>query len=348
MPQIIVYVHDKRVSLGVVLTIYRGALLKGKDKSEAGRKLRVTKPSVHALPVLTCSRVRVVHLTESAPLRYFACSHSPIELLTPQCFLGHVGNIDFANCETKLRVAITQVTKDQLDKLQCQPELLSAPATVAADGDGAHLESADVQLHSERRIYSAVDFTNSIQGSKNLEKFLLTVPKLWSDKGVPITDESGCIVLQGGKSLQWFHICKRAPEYFDIAYSGSAKNFGRFVVGQMSQVLPEGDFAAAKSRLYRLVGKIDGDFKKGIALLRMSNIAYRKPAPAKSRCGVPAGNDRDAGEAATDRLADDDRHADEGGNDRDADEVGTDQDACKQTKQTESPPVRGERVIVCL
>ena len=255
MPQVIVYVHDKKVSLGIVLTVYRGALLKGKDKTEAGRKLRVTKPSVHALPVLTCSRVRVVHLTESAPLRYFACSQSSIELLNPQCFLGHVTNIDFENSETKLRIVITQATKEQLDQLQSQPELLSAP--IAADGDGAPLESADVQLHAERRTYSAVDFTNSIQGSKNLEKFLLTVPKLWSDRGVPITDESGCIELQGGKSLQWFHICKRAPEYFDIAYSGSAKNFGRFVVGQMSQVLPEGDFAAAKSRLYRLVGKID-------------------------------------------------------------------------------------------
>ena len=66
--------------------------------------------------------------------------------------------------------------------------------------------------------------------------------------------------------------------------------------------------------------------------------------PAESK----AGNDRDAGEPANDRHADDDRHADEAGNDRDADEVGTDQDADKQAKQTESPPVRGERVIVCL
>ena len=51
---------------------------------------------------------------------------------------------------------------------------------------------------------------------------------------------------------------------------------------------------------------------------------------------------RGAGGAAKDRCAD------EAGNDRDADESGTDQDADKQTKQTESLPVRGERVIVCL
>ncbi|CAE7259895.1 unnamed protein product, partial [Symbiodinium microadriaticum] len=70
------------------------------------------------------------------------------------------------------------------------------------------------------------------------------------------------------------------------------------------------------------------DFKKGIALLRMSDIANKKPAPAKSRSRA-----RGAGGAAKDRCAD---------------ESGTDQDADKQTKQTESLPVRGERVIVCL
>ena len=64
------------------------------------------------------------------------------------------------------------------------------------------------------------------------------------------------MVVQNKKHI-WGHLCKRAPEFFDTSYSGAPKGYGKFILGQMLQIVPEGDSGKAKVRLMQLLAKID-------------------------------------------------------------------------------------------
>ena len=217
---------EKRVNLALVLTVFRGALLKGKDgKDKATRKLRISKPSVYALPVQSISKCRVLHLTETGSLKYFACALSPCELLCPTTrILGHLPSATCQMSETKIRVSISEAAQKQMQALQEKPELLAAvPSGAITD---ASVENGINEFESEQQTYSASDFTASIAGSQKIVAFLKSLPKQWSNKGVPIVDEKNMVNVQG-TDHPWHHICLRAPEFLDNVYSGPSKGYGK-------------------------------------------------------------------------------------------------------------------------
>ncbi|CAE7253482.1 unnamed protein product [Symbiodinium sp. CCMP2456] len=255
-PQVVVYVttekSETRVNLALVLTVFRGALLKGNDK--AARKLKVSKPAVYALPVQSVSKCRVLHLTETGHLKYFACALSPCELVCPATrIIGHLPSATCEMSEMKIRVSITEAAHQQMQALQEKPELLAAAPSTAVDDAGEQDGVAEFQ--SEQQTYSASDFTNSIAGSQKITAFLRTLPKQWGDRGVPIIDEQSMVKVQG-TDHPWDHICRRAPEYLDNVYSGPTKGYGKFVVGQLMQIIPTGDLQGAKKRLKEMLVKL--------------------------------------------------------------------------------------------
>ncbi|CAE7269755.1 unnamed protein product [Symbiodinium sp. CCMP2592] len=260
-PQVVVYVSteksEKRVSLALVLTVFRGALLKGKEGSDkAPRKLKVCKPAVYALPVQSISACRVLHLTETGHLKYFACALSPTELLCPAArILGHLPCATCEMSETKIRVSISEAAHLQMQALQEKPELLAAmPSSADAIAD-AGADDDTAEFESEEQTYSASDFTASIAGSQKIVAFLTSLPKQWNDRGVPIVDEQNKVSVQG-TDHPWKHICLRAPEFLDNVYSGPPKGYGRFVVAQLMQIIPAGDLQAAKKRLKEMLVKL--------------------------------------------------------------------------------------------
>ena len=76
------------VQLGMVLAIYRGANVSTKG-GKTKRRMRVSKPSVSALTMDSCSAVRLLRLTqiETGSHRFLSCSVSITSLLDP---VGHV------------------------------------------------------------------------------------------------------------------------------------------------------------------------------------------------------------------------------------------------------------------
>ena len=78
-PQVVVYncSGDTELHVGIVTTVFRGAAAKSSGTS---RKLRVTKPSIHALTMMSCSKVRVYRLAPASERKYrrlFSFSHGP-------------------------------------------------------------------------------------------------------------------------------------------------------------------------------------------------------------------------------------------------------------------------------
>ena len=253
--QVVVYVStDKRVSLALVLTVFRGALLKGKDGDDkAPRKLKITKPAVYALPVQSTSACRVLHLTEASHLKYFACAMSPSELLCPATrILGHLPCAICETSETKIRVTISEAAHLQMQTLQDKPELLAMPSSAITD---AGAEDDTAEFESEQQTYSASDFTASIAGSQKIVACLTSLPKQWGDRGMPIVDEKNMVKVQG-TDHPWNHICLRAPEFLDNVYSGPSKGYGKFVVSQLMQIIPTGDLQGAKNRLREMLIKL--------------------------------------------------------------------------------------------
>ena len=173
--------------LGLVRSVFRGALVKAKDAGP--RKLKSSRPAIHALTLTSCSRVRLVVLSKLSNHRWWCSSFSHMVQLDP---LGTVV------AEMRVRVSFEQEGKvvfvfgdravKALAKWESSPQLLEDKM----DKPAKTSESVECEPQQvESRLYSHSDFARSKDGNLNIREFLKKLPALYVAREMPILSPEG-------------------------------------------------------------------------------------------------------------------------------------------------------------
>ena len=245
---------DGILDLGIIQGVFRGAKLKDSGGAEVPRRLRVTKPSAHALPCSSCARVRVVRLTKVQDCTFFACSLSVTRLRDPLgCLLGEIKPASIKASGGKLVLTFQESDLQGVEKLAKQADLLNPPD----EEDGCKpVDAEPPSIECERRTFAPGDFGRHLQGSKNITDFMQLLAVIWQEKGMGFLTEQGELELVGWKKIRWDHLSRRAPEAFDVLLSGkNNKDFSRAVHSQFLQIMP--DASESMSSLRMLAKKMD-------------------------------------------------------------------------------------------
>ena len=164
--QILAFRDNEEIALGLVRSIYRGA----STKDGIVRRLRVTKPAAHLLPLSSVSRVRLVRLTEISEGRYFCCALSPTLLVDPLgTVLGEFTPVE-QRIGLKFQFLFAEGVLRELKTIGENPDLFSEQPEPSQAGL-AEPENSTLEP------YPVADFKRSVQGTRNIVSFLQCLPK---------------------------------------------------------------------------------------------------------------------------------------------------------------------------
>ena len=162
--QILAFRDNEEIALGLVRS--RGA----STKDGIGRRLRVTKPAAHLLPLSSVSRVRLVRLTEISEGRYFCCALSPTLLVDPLgTVLGEFTPVE-QRIGLKFQFLFAEGVLRELKTIGENPDLCSEQPEPSQAGL-AEPENSTIET------YTVADFKRSVQGTRNIVSFLQCLPK---------------------------------------------------------------------------------------------------------------------------------------------------------------------------
>ena len=182
------------LQLGLVMSFFRGALCKPTD--EGPRKLKSTRPSVHALTPAMCARVRLLRLTQAGNHRYWCSSFSQMLALDP---LGTVvGEIRVQECsevDGRKVFLFSDRTMKAFKKWMANPGLF--------ENKKAPEPAEEVAAPVQSSIYNFADFNWTKQGAANIREFLQKLPLLYDARENPIL-ENGRFCY--GSKLLWDEI----------------------------------------------------------------------------------------------------------------------------------------------
>ena len=237
-PQVILYrLPGRQLCLGVVSTIFRGALMTTSGKSN-NRRPRTTKPSTQPLTMASCSVVRVWRATEAGNTgRQFAVhACSTVDIIDP---IGSIlGQIRPASvlCTGTLDQAILALRfhQDQVESIN------RVVASEEAYQEAEAVEPQSVPEPEPHPVLGRRSFGHNAAGTANLLKYMERLPKLYSDHGLQILDDKNNFIGVGGSVLApCKDLVQQTPDYFDVTCSSIKKDdYGKQVVRKMLDAHP--------------------------------------------------------------------------------------------------------------
>ncbi|CAE7212132.1 unnamed protein product [Symbiodinium sp. CCMP2592] len=236
-PQVLLYLGgDAEVHIGVTATVYRGALLKSTAAS-GSRRMRVTKPAVHSLPVSSCARLRVFRAQTVAgnARQYAVCSTSTAELLDPLgTVLGQLTPTSIAF--DGFMDAALLVIRFSEKQVACISQVGAQPNLFVAK-DVGEIPVPEVK----HTIYSHRDFKPGVKGAENIVKYMSDLPSVFEKRGLKFL-EQGCIRI-GASQVRWDELIQQVPDYFDVVGVGcsSKESYGRLVLTRFLQFTADAD-----------------------------------------------------------------------------------------------------------
>ena len=245
--------------IGLVDTVWRSALCQSKN---GGRRLRQGKPVPCPLFASGTSVVRVQRLVKLRPGVWYTCCLNPVDVLSP---VGAVLGEFTATVNTEgllLLVTLTEEQEQMLSKLQNGFEWPHMPA------DAAPLLGPEPKAVAPVRAegWSVHHFCRSQQGYKNIEAFLLEVPRRFAKQGMTILNTKTEIRIKiHGKTvhMNWSILAARAPDYFCVVLSEkNGRDFSQTVLSKFVGLVPNGSedktaLAARLSDLRVFVGHVN-------------------------------------------------------------------------------------------
>ena len=213
-PQVILYRLGRELCLGVVTTIFRGALLTTPGKS-SNRRLRTTKPSTQPLTMASCSVARVWRATEAGNTgRQFAVhAASTVDLIDP---IGSIiGQIKPATvcCTGTLEQAVLALrfNQDQVDSINRVVESEEAYQEAEA------MEPQSLPEPEQHPVLNHRSFGHNASGTANLVKYMERLPNMYKDHGLQILDDKHNFIGAGGSVLApWKELVQQTPDYFTL------------------------------------------------------------------------------------------------------------------------------------
>ncbi|CAE7223762.1 unnamed protein product [Symbiodinium sp. CCMP2592] len=236
-PQIVLYSYRQgpEVHLGVVTTVFRGAVMKS---SSSSRRLRTTKPSTQPLTVSSCAVARVWRCgpTGTTGRQFAVHAASVIDLLDPiGTVIGQIvpATICFTGPE-ECAIMVLRFNQDQMESIQ-----------KVVDSEEAYQEAAAAAPHSVPEpeadtVLNHRSFAHTMQGTTNLVTFMEKLPGLWSARGFQILNDKGGFDLGDGQVVLWTELVQQTPDFFECTCSHVKKDdYGKLIVRKLCDAHPD-------------------------------------------------------------------------------------------------------------
>ena len=157
---------------------------------------------------------------------------------------GHVrhrgarpGKVDF------FFIRLSEATVNGISMVEkAEPSFFGTPAA------GSAAFGVQQPLDGPNKTWSHASFDKTMVGSRNITTWMMELPLMFQQKGLPLLDSNGCIQV-GGASLLWADIAKRTPSYFDVVGEGiGGRNWGKAGLQKLLTLVPKDSSTINKVR----------------------------------------------------------------------------------------------------
>ncbi|CAE7364026.1 INVS [Symbiodinium sp. CCMP2592] len=238
--QIVAHLWGGQVGIGLILTVFRGALVKKPNSSEL--TVRTARPFPDDLP---CASTRMVHIAGcifNPTTAEYATSCAELCMLCEpvNCIYGELSLAAWRSTKTQLLFRLTPAAAAALKILQAEKKLPIQPipeTTEQTEEDTA----APAPAMSEPSDLQFNDRSFMCQGlAQATSKFLLALEECYRKKGFAFVDAStGLVHFEKVKSTPWKDLVQRVPGFLQVEFAGlQGHRFSRAVHSKFSQLLP--------------------------------------------------------------------------------------------------------------
>ena len=120
--------------------------------------------------------------------------------------------------------------------------------------------AAELEPHESKAIVAPVegwcvqDFPKSNAGFKNIQEFMMQLPRLWSDSGKDILDDQQRVKV-GPKLEKWSVLCSRTADYFcTVLGNATSRTFAQTVLTTFLGLTPAN---GSQQQLQKFLAKVD-------------------------------------------------------------------------------------------
>ena len=229
--------EDEAIAVGVVLSVFRGSIVRKAGASDGATSIRTSRPFPEPLPSTATKLIHVAYLVyKQSNVWETSCA----EECGPVDPVGHVlGELSVCNCEatrTRLHVRLTESAIGALAVL-CEKGVQGLPRMPAMPRDEPVTCASDTAAAAATLEFTDRSFFKS-QMPGQVEKFFRGVAMDFGSSRIQVIDAEGFVTLNGKKE-HWETMVKRIPAYFFQEFRNlQGYRFSAAVHYQVIQCLP--------------------------------------------------------------------------------------------------------------
>ncbi|CAE7790768.1 unnamed protein product [Symbiodinium sp. CCMP2592] len=266
--QLIAFLLEDRVAVGLVLSAFRGSLVKRPNgKGAADVIVKTARPFPDELPSVSTKLVHVAEcIYDEKHSEYCTSCAARCLLVDPvNCIYGQLTVSASKPSQTRMHFRLSPASMESLRLLKLRGRLPVQPLPEVAEGeDDAAAEPEEPDAPSQ--VYHDRSFMRASMPVQ-ARKFMSDLESLYRRKGWPFV-ESGMVYLSQTKSESWSVLLDRIPGFFEQEFQKhQGYRFSRAVHAYLQTLIPERD---------RHKREVDPDVSPGTCK-RSSSTNYERP-----------------------------------------------------------------------
>ncbi|CAE7455070.1 unnamed protein product [Symbiodinium sp. KB8] len=253
--QVIAFLLEDLVAVGLVLSAFRGSLVKRPNgKGAADVIVKTARPFPDELPSVSTKLVHVAECIYDAKHgEYCTSCASRCLLVDPvNCIYGQLTVSVSKPSQTRMHFRLSPASMESLRLLKQRGRLPVQPLPEVAEGeDDAAAEPQEPDAPSQ--VYHDRSFMRASMPAQ-AKKFMTDLESLYRRKGWPFV-ENGLVHLSSAKSESWPVLLDRIPGFLEQEFSKQqGYRFSRAVHGYLQALVPES--AASVQKVKKFLGLV--------------------------------------------------------------------------------------------
>ena len=234
------------VNIGLVLSVYRGAVHRKKE-DQSLRRLRASKAMATGTPAQHVKKLRVLRLEadKRGPRCWSGTSFSQIALIDPlESFIFVAENPKVAEDPFHVVVQLSEEAFRQIGEISSSKapwqffKELQHEDTRAVRPRPGEASSTPIQL------FAAEDLQMNQKGKDNAKAYMTQLPAMFASLKAPLLDKHGCLPFNAKhglkKKISWEEVVLRAPQALQTAFASNGKaQIGENVLQQLQKMTPK-------------------------------------------------------------------------------------------------------------
>ncbi|CAE7249412.1 unnamed protein product [Symbiodinium sp. CCMP2456] len=254
--QVIAFLLEEHVAVGLVLSAFRGSLVKRPNgKGAADVIVKTARPFPDELPSVSTKLVHVAEcIYDEKHSEYCTSCASRCLLVDPvNCIYGQLTLSVSKPSQTRMHFRLSPASMESLRLLKQRGRLPVQPLPEVAEGEDDAADEPQEPDAAPSQVYHDRSFMRASMPGQ-ARKFMTDLESLYRRKGWPFV-ESGMVQLSHDKSESWSVLLDRIPGFFEQEFSKhQGYRFSRAVHGYLQTLIPES--AASVSKVKKFLGLV--------------------------------------------------------------------------------------------